>query len=309
MVFYWCFPNQFMSHGQSAEFRTTGIFDQWLVVVTAFGIKPAYMLLSLITIVWLWRRQSPDLAALRWGLIAFWIGENACSVNYMLVNGNSDFWEYLHNFGMAVCFSFVAYALLEGTDVRLIKLSAPKERCSALSLCRTCIKYTDVPCGLVRVFKMLIPATLVAAIVLPCASIQTAAYDTKILGTTVHYSETMADQLFEIRYGPALAILLLTASWLVLLLKKEEPVTFSKMLFAAAIGPLGFGFLRLFLFAVFRDDLILFVIWEEITELVFAFAVLFILFVFRQSLGAPAPSPASFTGHQRASEGAGAPSL
>jgi hypothetical protein len=131
---------------------------------------------------------------------------------------------------------------------------------------------------------MLIPATLVTAIVLLCASLKTAAYDTNILGTTVHYSENMADQLFEIRYCPALAILLLVASWFVLLLKRKEPVFFSKVLFAAAIGPLGFGFLRLFLFAVFRDDLIQFVVWEEITELVFAFAVLFMLLVFRRTL-------------------------
>ncbi len=70
----------------------------------------------------------------------------------------------------------------------------------------------------------------------------------------------------------------------------------SKVLFAAALGPLGFGFLRLFLFAAFRDDLIPFVVWEEITELVFVFAVVFVLVVFRQSLreqatGVPAPSP------------------
>lgn len=284
MLFYWFFPGEFVAQGQASGSRTTDVFEQWLVVVTAFGIKPAYMLLSLVAIIWLWRQHSADLAALRWGLIAFWLGESACSVNYMLLSGNSDFWEYMHNFGMAVCFSFVTYAILEAMDLRLIRLSAPKDRCAALSLCRTCIKYTDVPCGLVRVFKMLIPATLVAAIVLPCASLKTAAYDTNILGTTVHYSEAMADQLFEIRYCPALAILLLIASWLVLLLKRSEPVFFSKVLFAAAIGPLGFGFLRLFLFAVFRDDLIQFVVWEEITELVFAFAVLFVLLVFRRTL-------------------------
>lgn len=292
MVFYWCFPGRFVSPGPASGFRSTGVFEQWLVVVTAFGIKPAYMCLSLIAIIWLWRQHSPDLAALRWGLIAFWIGENACSVNYLLTSANSDFWEYLHNFGMAVCFSFVTFALLEGTDLRLIRLSAPKDRCAALNLCRACVKYADVPCGLVRVFKMLIPATLVAALVLPCASLKTAAYDTTILGTTVHYSEAMADQLFEIRYCPALAILLLIAAWLVLLLKQEEPVFFSKVWFAAAIGPLGFGFLRLFLFAVFRDDLIQFVVWEEVTELVFAFAVLFMLLVFRRTLlsrGSPAP--------------------
>ncbi len=290
LLLYWLFPGKIPSEVQPSAFRSTGLFEQWLVVVTAFGIKPAYMVLSLIAIIWLWRQRSADLVALRWGLIAFWVGENACSINYIGVHGNSGFWEYLHNLGMAVCFSFVTYAFLEGMDQRLVKLSAPKDRCAALSLCRSCIKYANVPCGLVRVFKMLIPATLVAALVLPCASLRTAAYDTGILGTTVHYSETLADQLFEIRYGPGLAILLLVTSWLVLVLKREEPVRFSKILFSAAFGPIGFGYLRLFLFAVFHDDLIQFVVWEEITELVFAFAVLFVLIVFRHTLFLKGPS-------------------
>jgi hypothetical protein len=264
--------------------RDTSLFEQWLVVIIAFGIKPVYMLLSLIGIILLRRQRSPDLVAMRWGLIAFWFGECACSINYMLAHANSDFWEYLHNFGMAVCFSFVTYAMLEGMDRRLIKLSSSKDRCSALSLCRTCIKHADVPCRLVRVFKLLIPATLVVAIMLPSTTLKSVAYDTNILGSLVHFAETPADQLFEIRYCPALAILLLTVSWLVLLFKREEPVPLSKVLFAAAMGPLGFGFMRLFLSAAYQDDLILYVVWEELTELVFAVGVLFILRVFRRAL-------------------------
>ena len=252
--------------------------------------------------------------ALRWGLIAFWLGENACSVNFLFVHGNSDFWEYLHNFGMAVCFSFVTYALLEGADRRLIKYSSAKDRCAALSLCRACIKYdANVPCGLRRVFTMLIPATLVLVAMLLSADLKLAAYDTSIFGSSVHYSETLTDQLFEIRYCPVLAILLLTAAWLVLLFKRTEPVPLAKVLFAAAMGPFGFGLLRLFLSTVYREDLIQYVVWEEITELVFVAAVAFILLVFRHSLfvkepagsgrpdqppGKPPPEPSATT-HMR----------
>lgn len=279
-------------NGPAPAFRDTGRFEQWLVVIVAFGIKPAYMLISLLSIIWLWRQRAPDLVALRWGLIAFWLGENACSVNFLIVHGSSDFWEYLHNLGMAVCFSFVTYALLEGTDRRLIKYSPAKDRCAALSLCRACIKYdADVPCGLRRVFTMLLPATVVLAAMLLCADMKPAAYDTAIMGSGVHYSETLSDQLFEIRYCPVLAILLLAASWLVLLFKRE-PVPLAKVLFAAAMGPFGFGLMRLFLAAVFREDLIQYVVWEEITELVFVAAVAFVLLVFRHSLFVKEP-PAS----------------
>ncbi len=276
--------------GQNSAFRSFDVFEQWVVIITAFGIKPAYTLLSLVVIIWLWRQRGPDLVALRWGLIAFWLGENACATNYMIFHGNSDFWEYLHNLGMAACFSFTTYALLEGTDRRLIKYSPAKDRCAALSLCRACIKYdADVPCGLRRVFAMFLPATIVVAAMPLCADLKTAAYDTHILGTTVHYSDTLADQLFEIRYCPYMAVLLLTASWLVLLFKRQEPVPLAKLLFAAGMGPVGFGFMRLFLSAAYREDPVWFNAWEEITELLFVAAVAFILLVFRQSLFAKEP--------------------
>jgi len=294
-LLYWFLPGHVQAwttllNGQTPAFRDTSQFEQWLVVVVAFGIKPIYILITTLLIIWLWRQRAPDLVALRWGLMAFWLGETACSVNYMFIQGNSDLWEYLHNFGMAVCFSFVTYALMEGTDRRLIKYSSAKDRCAALSLCRACIKYdTDVPCGLRRVFTMLLPATIVLAAMLLTADLEPAGYDTSIMGSSVHYSETFSDQLFEIRYCPVLAILLLTASWLVLLFKRKEPVPLAKVLFAAAMGPFGFGLMRLFLASVFREDLIQYVVWEEITELVFTSAVAFILFVFRHSLFANEP--------------------
>lgn len=270
---------------QVTPFRDTSQFEQCLVVVVAFVIKPAYILITSFLIIWLWRQPAPELAALRWGLIAFWLGENACSINFLFVRGDSDFWEYWHNFGMAACFSFVTYAVLEGTDRRLIKYSSAKDRCAALSLCRACIKHdAGAPCGLRRLFKMLLPVTLVLAAMLLTADLKLAAHNTTIFGSSVHYSETLTDQLFEIRYCPVLAILLLTASWLVLLVKREDPVPLAKALFAAAMGPLGFGFLRLFLSAVYREDLIRYVVWEEMTELVFVAAAAFVLLVFRQSL-------------------------
>jgi hypothetical protein len=54
------------------------------------------MTLSLVLMIWLWRQRAVDLAALRWGLIWFWIGENACSIDFLFFKRASDFWEYLH---------------------------------------------------------------------------------------------------------------------------------------------------------------------------------------------------------------------
>ena len=287
--------------GQAPTFRASSVFEQWVVVITALGVKPAYMLISLVTIIWLWRRQAPDLAALRWGLIAFWLGEAACAVNYVVFLGYSDLWEYFHNFGMAVSFSFVTYALLEGMDQRLIKYNSAKDRCAALNLCRACIKYADAPCGLRRMFAMLIPATIVVAFMPLCADLKTAAYDSTIMGKSVYFSETLSNQLFEIRYCPYLALLLLTASWLVLLFKRQNPVPLAKVLFAAATGPLGFGFMRLFLAAAYRENPVWANAWEEFTELIFTAAVAFVLWIFRPGLFRPeSPAPSGEQAREQA---------
>lgn len=264
--------------------RDMSTAEQWLAIIAGWVVKPIYMVLSLIWIVWLWRRSEPDLVALRRGLIIFWLGENACTVNYLCLGGGSDLWEYLHNFGMAVGFSFIAWAVLDGLDRRLIKLSPPKERCAALHLCKQCIKHAEVPCKLQQVFKVLIPATLVTALIPFTAGIRLISYKTVVLGRTEHYGLMASSQFFENYYCPAIAILFMTASWLVMLCKKSDPVPLAKMLFAVAIGPLGFGFMRLILSGVFVNNLLWYVVWEEVSELLFVIVVGYLPWVFRRAL-------------------------
>jgi hypothetical protein len=185
---------------------------------------------------------------------------------------------------MAVSFSFVAYAFLEGFDYRVIKFSPEQERCAALSLCRACVKYTGAPCGLNRLFTVTIPALMVLALMPLSAGFQLTSYVTDIMGTIHNYYHLASSQLFEMRYCPALALVLLTASWLVLLLKKDRPVAISKVLLAAAMGPMSFGVLRMFFVATYSDRLGWFDVWEEITELLFILSAGLVLWVFRHSL-------------------------
>lgn len=257
---------------------------QWMVAITAFGVKPVYLLISLVSIFWLWKEQSPDLVALRWGLIVFWLGENACSTNYLFYGGQSELWEFLHNYGMAVAFSFVTFAAMEAIDLRMIRYSAPKERCAMLNLCHTCIKYSPVRCKLRQLFTVMMPVALIVAAIPLCAKLRIVAYNVNLLGSIQTYSQPLSCQLFEIRYCPILAMILLGGSWLVLMFKRNEPVVYAKLLTAAAMGPLGFGFMRLFLFSAFSDNLLWFDEWEEITELFFTMAVAYVLWTFRGTL-------------------------
>ena len=271
--------------------HSMSVAEQWLAVITGFGIKPLYMLISLGLVGWLGRQRALDLTALRWGLILFWLGEAACAADYLFFGGHSDFWEFLHSYGMAVGFSFVTFAVIEGVDTRIINYSAPWERCTLVNLCRTCAKYADAPCKLRQLFAVLLPAMIVVAILPLCSRLQAVAYHVNLFGTTQTYAQPLSCQLFESRYCPLLATGLLTASWLVLWWKREDPVALAKILFAAAVGPLSFGLVRLFLFSTFRDNLVWFDVWEEVTELLFTLAVTYVLWIFRDSLFAKEPSP------------------
>lgn len=276
--------------GGAPVVRDISLFEQWLVVLTAFGVKPAYMVLSLVLILWLRGQTARDLVALRWGLVAFLAGELACAANYLAFRGGSALADYLHSYGMAVGFSFVAYAALEGLDVRVIKYSAPRDRCAALGLCRSCIKHADVPCALRRLFAFLIPALIVVALMLPAAGLSVTACQTCVLDSDQIFGNPLWSQLFEGRYCAAVAVVLLAISWAILQFKRDEPVAMAKLFMAAGLGPLAFGLLRLFLRTAYAQNLAWANIWEETTELLFVVGVGLVLWLFRQGLfkGPPA---------------------
>jgi hypothetical protein len=259
-------------------------YEQWALFLSGFFIKPVYMLLSLVLIIVLWRQKAADLAALRRGLTCFLIGEGFCAMNYLVFTNGSHLFEYLHSYGMVLCFGFVTYAILEGMDLRMINYTDPKKKCAALGLCRQCIKYTDALCGLKWMFYFLIPAHIVLAFIPLCVSPKPVSYNSEILGVFYNYSHPLIYQIFEIRYCPAYAIILFTVSWLILLFKKKDAVALSRVLFCAGMGPLGFGFLRLILFSIYRDNLVWFTFWEEMSELMFVGGAGFVLWIFRHSL-------------------------
>lgn len=272
--------------GQISTFpiRTSPLYEQLLAVISGFGIKSIYTLLSLVIFIVLWRSKSPDLIALRWAMIFFFIGENCCAINYFVFTDKSYFFEYLHSYGMLLSFGFATYAIFEGIDRRILMLSEPNKKCAALSLCRKCIKYEKVPCGLKRTFLMIIPASILLAFMPLCSDWHNNSYNTMILGTFYNYAHRIIYQQFENIYCPTAAIILLAISLFILLLKKNDSLPLAKIFFAAGIGPLGFGMLRSILAGMYSQNMVWLNFWEELTELLFIVGVCFILWVFHQSL-------------------------
>ena len=269
---------------EPSAFRDSPLHEQWAAVLTGFGVKPAYMALSLVLVIILWRRKLPELAALRWGLLCFFLGEAFCAANYLIYSEDSYLFEYFHSLGMLLCFGFVTYALFEGLDRWLVGYTNSDERCAALPLCHSCIKYSEVPCGLRRMFYILIAAPIILAFVPLTAQLHPFSYNTNIVGTFYNYSHPVIYQLFEIRYLPIAAIVLLTASLLALIFAKRHEIVWPKILFSGGMGALGFSLMRLFLYAAYSQNQVWFAFWEEMTELVFVIGVGITLWIFRRGL-------------------------
>ncbi|MBC8870048.1 MAG: rhodanese-like domain-containing protein [Planctomycetes bacterium] len=272
-------------------FRESPCLEQALAVIAFFLIKPIYTLIALMLVILLWRSRSPDLTALRWAMIFFFLGENACAANYLALKETSYLLEYLHSYGMLLCFGFAAYAVFEGLDRRVLMLSDPERRCAALPLCGSCIKHADVPCGLKRMFYFILPVMIVLSATLPTADWQDTSYNTLVFGQLYNYAHLRIYQLFENGYCATAAILMFTLSLLMLAFEREGAVAKAKIAFAAGLGPFGFGMLRMLLGSAYDENRVWYLFWEETTELLFILGICFVLWTFRRRL-LPALVPA-----------------
>jgi rhodanese-related sulfurtransferase len=268
----------------SFPFRRSPLWEQAAAVIAYFVLKPIYMTLSVMIAVVLWRSRDPDLVAVRWAMIAFFLGETACAVNYFAFREDSYLWEYLHCYGMLVCFGFATFAVLEGMDRRMIHLSDARRRCAALPLCINCIKHGDFPCGLKRMFYLIIPALMLVALILPMADWQDASYNTLVFGQVYNYAHLRVHQMFENWYCAAAAITLFAVSLGILAWKRDHAIATAKVTFAAGVGALGFGMMRMVQGGAFDQNRVWYLWWEEATELLFVVAVAVVLWIFRRSL-------------------------
>jgi hypothetical protein len=255
---------------------------QWIAVLTAFGVKPFYMILSLLIAIWLRRQRSPDLVALKWAMSSFFGGELFCAVNYLFFAEQSRPAEYLHMAGMAVAFGLIVLALVEFMDDRLVRFSDPGARCALLAACGKCYKNAAVSCSLRVVFAIAAPC-LIALCAMPLLVEPRPAFQNVIiLGTPYTYSHFQLYQLFEMRYAPAAAAIFFAAAFLLMLLRKERSFPAAKLFFSGGAGFLAFSMFRLILLSLYHSNLAWFVIWEELTELIFVGGLGLFLLVFRK---------------------------
>ncbi|MDH3828054.1 MAG: hypothetical protein OET21_11590, partial [Desulfobacterales bacterium] len=98
-------------------FRASSYFEQSAAVATAFLIKPIYTILAFFIFMVLWKRVEPELKALKWSMIFFFVGENFCAANFLFTENHDVYLlEYFHSLGMVLSFGFASFALIEGID-------------------------------------------------------------------------------------------------------------------------------------------------------------------------------------------------
>ncbi|MFA6241965.1 MAG: rhodanese-like domain-containing protein [Candidatus Hydrogenedentales bacterium] len=265
-------------------YRDVPLVDQWALFLTGFVIKPLYMFLSFVLIVCLWRQTKADLAALRWALIFFLVGETACAVNYIVFAHESHLAEFIHSYSMVLTFAFLVFVMFETIDTRVIHFTDTSDSCALRPLCAVCHRNDAGVCGLVRLFQFIIPAMLVTSFMPLCFIPEMASYNTKILLTMYNSSHPVLYQIHESRVCPLFAAVLFGLSWWALCRAHNKDIWLARILFCAGVGCLGFGIFRVTLFAMFHENLEWFNSWEEITEFLLVAGIAAILHVFRKGL-------------------------
>jgi hypothetical protein len=279
------FINSIPGDAGMAGFRSSSMIEQHAAVLTAFVVKPIYMLTSLLIAILLWKRSASVLKSLKWAMIFFFIGESFCAANYLFAEKHdAHLLEYLHGLGMVLSFGFVAYALFEWIDQYALHYSEPGKKCSLSGFCRQCAKYEDVSCGLQSLFVYLGFAGALIALMPLTAQLYTISYNTEIWGTPYNYNHPIIYQLAEVRYYPALASVMFLTAALLLKFKHHKPLHPSKILFAGASGAFGFSLFRFLVFQGYRDNLVWMDFWEETTEFLYIGGVVVILWYFRRAL-------------------------
>lgn len=268
---------------QTTSFRQMTFYEQLGGTISGLVFKPIYMLISVLIGVILVLQTPHDLWVMGWSLIAFFIGEAFCAINYLMFNHNAYLPEYFHSYGMVIAFSLAIYSLIEGLDQRIINYSAAKKKCSMAPFCGECVKFSGAACKGKTVLLYFIPAILVLCSIPIISDPNDIAYSTNIFNTPYNYAHLVIFQYFESSYLPIISIICLSIAFLILIRSSSWPIPESvKLLFAIALGSLGFGIFRLFFNSIYHDNLVWASFWEETTELIFVLMIFGFLINFQK---------------------------
>lgn len=266
------------------------ILSQLAMTIAAFVIKPIYIILSLMIIVLLWKKQEKDFILLRYAMILFFIGENACSANYLISGNASKSLEFIHGLGMVGFYIFLSWGIAVFLDTRIIRYSIEHKSCVFNKLCKICWKHDDTACGLHRIALVVIPALAFTSIIPVTMPLRPFEIVMPVFLSEVLWIKDFWNLFLEFRVYPILGAIFFILAFLIMLQGKKGFLK-AQLPFFLGMGFMAYSLFRFSLLLTFRENQAWADWWEETTELITVFMVLFLLIIFRKQLNIRLPWP------------------
>jgi len=269
------------SQSEIAQYISISWFEQLVVIISSCVFKPTYMAISFLLILILWKQNEVTLVRIKWSLITFLAGEVFCAINYLFVNGESDFFEILHGLGMVGLWIFLPWAFFNLLDEQVIGFKNPEKRCAIQGLCHKCWKNQDTTCGVRRFFPYIAFSLAILSLMPITAPLKPFKITMTVNGyeTIFRYSELSL--LFELRGYAVIAALLMLFS-AIISMKGNHDLDKIETFFFTGFGFMFYSLFRFFLLGCYDNLPQWMNFWEETTELMMISLLAYFLFVFRR---------------------------
>lgn len=260
------------------------ILQQATTIFSLYFVKSLYMLISAGLIFLLRGERSTHLRVLWWGVVAFFVGEFACWLNFTFFKVESLLLEYLHSTSMVAMLACLVWAGAEVMETKILRSRDSGGRCALLGICRNCGKLSGGSCAMRRIYKLMTLSLLFLCLLPFLAPLNAVSYNGEVFGFFRNFMHPTTIQFYEFRMCPIAAFICLGMTFALLIWDRPWSIPLQNLLFSIGVGHLGFSYLRLIFLTPFYDDLVWFVFWEESTELLLMSALVYLVWVFRPEL-------------------------
>jgi rhodanese-related sulfurtransferase len=264
------------------------LLSQLAMTLAAFVVKPAYIVMTFLLIVILWRKKSRDLVLIRHAMVLFFIGENACSLNYLVASNSSVWLEFVHGLGMVGMFFLLIWGLVVFFDERVVHYLDFERVCVFQRHCKSCWKKEKVTCGLHRLALYLLPALAFTALIPLTMPLRPFRIIMPVFLSEVLWLKDFWNLFLEFRVYPILGALGFIIAYL-WMRKGRRALTKAQLPFFLALGFTVYSYFRFGLFLTFNENQAWADWWEESTEFILVALVMVLLMVFKNQLALRIP--------------------
>lgn len=257
-------------------------FDQLIVVLSGYVIKPLYMTLTCVLLYRLRSYSAKDMRFLKCGVAGFLVGESICAANYYISGSINFTLEILHGFGMVWALIFIPWSVYIFLDERIFHFSSTVKRCGMQPFCGSCGKHESSGCGMEKLIVYLTPALIILALMAFSHPLDPYQYSINVFDSTVLFVSSTLAQIIEIRAYSVVAIVLLLAGGFSLKIKKDANLW--ACFFFPGFGFMMFSLFRFFLTFTFHANPVWSNFWEEMSELLLILSILVCMGIFRKQL-------------------------